>query len=55
MKTLPLKLLICTLAACSNYREPKATCFSFVARSVAPIDCQFDELGGPDLKVLVYE
>lgn len=55
MKTFSLVLLICTLAACSNYREPEANCFSFVARSVAPIDCHFEALRGPDLENVANE
>ncbi|WP_166434121.1 hypothetical protein [Roseovarius spongiae] len=55
MKTFSLALLICTLAACSNYREPEANCFSFVARGDAPIDCHFDTLGGADFEDLAYE
>lgn len=55
MKTLSLVLLICALAACSNYREPEASCFSFVSRGPAPLDCDFEALGGPDLEDLAYD
>ena len=55
MKTLSFVLLICTLTACSNYREPQANCFSFVSRGPAPVDCDFEALGGPDLEDIANE
>ncbi|WP_169788558.1 hypothetical protein [Litoreibacter arenae] len=55
MKTFSLVLLICTLAACSNYREPEANCFALVSQGPAPLDCDFDALGGPDLEARTYE
>lgn len=55
MKTLSLALLICTLAACSNYREPEANCFAFVSQGPAPLDCDFEALGGRDIEGLANE
>ena len=55
MKTLPLALLIWTLAACSNYREPEANCFSFVSSGHAPLDCDFEALGGADMEDIANE
>lgn len=55
MKTFSLVLLICTLAACSNYREPEANCFSFVSRGPAPLDCDFEALGGAELEDIANE
>ncbi|MEM8575596.1 MAG: hypothetical protein AAGF48_13280 [Pseudomonadota bacterium] len=55
MKTLSLALLICTLSACSNYREPQANCFAFASRGPAPLDCDFEALSGPDLEDRAYE
>lgn len=55
MKQLSLALLICTLTACSNYREPQANCFAFVAQGPAPLDCYFDALGGADLEDIANE
>ena len=55
MKTFSLVLLICALAACSNYREPQANCFAFVSQGTAPLDCDFEALGNPDLEDLLNE
>lgn len=55
MKQLSLALLICTLTACSNYLEPQANCFSFVSQGPAPLNCDFEALGGPDLEDRTYE
>lgn len=55
MKILPLVLLLCAVAACSNYREPEANCFAFVSQGPAPVDCDFEALGGPDLGDVAYE
>ena len=55
MKTLALVLLICTLAACSNYREPQANCFAFVAQGPATLDCDFEALGPADLEDIANE
>ncbi len=55
MKTFSLVLLICTLAACSNYREPKANCFAFVSQGPAPLDCDFEALPGAGLEDVANE
>jgi hypothetical protein len=55
MKQLSLALLICAVAGCSNYREPQANCFSFVSRGPAPLDCDFEALGGADLGDIANE
>ncbi|WP_371228008.1 hypothetical protein [Roseovarius sp. 2305UL8-3] len=55
MKTFSLALLICALAACSNYREPKANCFAFVSQGPAPLDCDFEALGGADYEDIANE
>lgn len=49
MKKAILFLSLCALAACSDYQEPQANCFSFVSRGPASQDCTFDALGGPNL------
>ncbi len=55
MKTLSLALFICTLTACSNYREPQANCFAFVSQGPTPLDCHFEVLRGPDLEDVANE
>ena len=35
------------LAACTEYREPQANCFNFVAPAPGEKDCNFEQLGGP--------
>lgn len=55
MKTVFLALLICALAACSNYREPQANCFALVSQGSAPLDCDFEALGGSDLEDVANE
>ncbi|MEO0523826.1 MAG: hypothetical protein AAF088_13005 [Pseudomonadota bacterium] len=55
MKTLALALLLCALAACSNFREPQANCFAFVSEGSAPMDCDFEALDGPDLGDVAHE
>ncbi|MEM6275342.1 MAG: hypothetical protein AAF714_00210 [Pseudomonadota bacterium] len=55
MKTLSLALLTCALAACSNYREPEANCFALVSQGPAPLDCNFQALGGANFRDLVNE
>lgn len=42
-----LFLCIELLAACTEYREPKANCFNFVAPAPGDKDCNFEPLGGP--------
>ncbi len=44
-----LFLVIGSLAACEQYREPQANCFDVVSRGPAPYDCDFKPLGGPDV------
>lgn len=46
MKKAALFLSLCALAACADYQEPQANCFSFVSRGPASQDCTFDALGG---------
>jgi len=48
-------LLFCAVAGCSNYREPQANCFAFVSQGPAPLDCDFEALGGPDLGDIAHE
>ena len=55
MKKLPLVLLLCAVAACSNYREPEANCFALVSQGPSPTDCDFEALGGPDLEDVAHE
>lgn len=55
MKTLSLVLLLCATAACSNYREPQANCFAFVSQGPAPLDCNFEALGGAELEEIANE
>ena len=37
-----------TLAACGEYREPRANCFNLIAATGDEDPCEFFELGGPD-------
>jgi hypothetical protein len=55
MKTLSLALLLCALAGCSNYREPRANCFPFVSQGPGPSNCDFEALGGPDPRDVLHE
>lgn len=55
MKKRSLVLLFCAAAACSNYREPQANCFAFVSQGPAPLNCDFEALGGPDLGDVAHE
>ena len=43
-----LILLLGALAACGEYREPRANCFNFVAATGDEDPCEFFELGRPD-------
>ena len=52
---LTLFILICTLTACEQYREPKANCFNLVSRGPTSADCTFEPLGGPEAMDEVYE
>ena len=49
MIRLPVLALVflCGLAACTEYQEPRANCFSFVAPAPDEKDCNFEPLGGP--------
>lgn len=55
MKKLSLVLLLCAIAACSNYREPQANCFAFVSQGPSPTACDFEALGGLDLADVAHE
>ena len=44
MKKLSLVLLLCAVAACSEYREPQANCFAFVSQGPALPNCEFKPL-----------
>ena len=48
IRLLLLALLLGTLAACAEYREPRANCFNLVAATGDEDPCDFFELGGPD-------
>lgn len=48
IRLLHLALLLGTLAACAEYREPRANCFNLVAATGEEDPCEFFELGGPD-------
>ena len=47
MPRLCLLVILTLLAACEQYREPRANCFSFVA--AGPVDCTFSPLPGPEI------
>lgn len=55
MKKLAHVLLLCAVAACSNYREPEANCFAFVSQGPSPTDCDFEAFGGPDFGDVAHE
>ena len=43
-------LFLGSLAACEQYREPQANCFSLVSRGPTSLDCDFEALdGAPDI------
>lgn len=48
IRLLLLTLLLGTLAACAEYREPRANCFNLVAATGDEDPCEFFELGRPD-------
>ena len=51
-----LSIGFCALAACEQYREPRANCFNFVSRGPASQDCTYEPLGGaPDFMDEVHE
>jgi hypothetical protein len=40
------------LASCTQYREPQANCFSFLASTAATAqDCHFAPLGAPEREI----
>jgi hypothetical protein len=45
MRKLTCFLLLCVVAGCENYQEPRANCFSFVSQGPTPLDCSFEALG----------
>ncbi|MDF3363138.1 hypothetical protein HLM50_19040 [Sulfitobacter sp. Ks41] len=49
IRTLFLITALGALASCTQYREPQANCFTFLA-STAPVapDCHFTPLGTPE-------
>lgn len=55
IRILTLFIVICTLSACEQYREPTANCFNIVSRGPASADCTFEPLGGPNTLAEVYE
>ena len=45
-----LVLVLGSVAACEQYREPRANCFNFVSRGPASQDCTYEPRGGaPDI------
>lgn len=45
-----LVLVLGSVTACEQYREPRANCFNFVSRGPASQDCTYEPLGGaPDI------
>ena len=48
IRTLLLTLLVAFLAACAQYREPRANCFNFAAATDDSQPCDFHLLDGPD-------
>ena len=48
MIRLMVALLLSALAACAEYREPRANCFNLIAATGDEDPCEFFELGGPD-------
>ena len=48
IRTLLLTLLVASLAACAQYREPRANCFNFAAASGNSEPCDFHLLAAPD-------
>lgn len=56
IRTLALLFVLGALAACEQYREPQANCFSLVSRGPTSIDCNFEALdGAPDIADEVHE
>lgn len=55
IRILILFLVVGSLAACEQYREPQANCFNFVSQGPTSADCTFEPLGGPDATDGAYE
>lgn len=49
IRSIALLILIASLAACGQYREPTVNCFSFMAAATTDGDCDFIQLDGPAL------
>ncbi len=49
IRKLLLLAVLSLLAACAEYREPRANCFAFATFSPGDANCDFIPLGGPDL------
>lgn len=45
-RVLIILLAFGSLAACEQYREPQANCFSLVSRGPTSLDCDFEALSG---------
>ena len=55
-RLLLLTLVLGSLAACEQYREPQANCFNLVSRGPTSIDCDFESLdGAPGITDEVHE
>ncbi len=49
-------IVLGSLAACEQYREPQANCFNLVSRGPTSVDCDFEALdGAPGITDEVYE
>ncbi|GLQ28845.1 hypothetical protein [Sulfitobacter pacificus] len=46
IRFLVLLLVLGSLAACEQYREPQANCFNLVSRGPTSLDCDFEALDG---------
>tara|TARA_R110000744_G_scaffold28405_8_gene68511 strand:- start:160 stop:333 length:174 start_codon:yes stop_codon:yes gene_type:complete len=56
IRFLVLLLVLGSLAACEQYREPQANCFNLVSRGPTSLDCDFEALdGAPDITDEVHE
>lgn len=55
MQKITCFLMLCVMAGCTEYQEPKVNCFSFVSRGPTSMDCNFEALDGPDLEVVANE
>ena len=50
-----LTVLLYTLSACGEYREPRASCFNFVASAENEESCAFFKLGWPESSLVVND